>query len=484
MPEGALEVAADALAASPEGGDLMQAWTLSTKRVDSYRDTVDPDGWALEDYARNPVVLFAHKADALPVGRDMGAWIEKGVALKGVTRFTAPDLYAFGATVGKLVAAGVLNATSVGFEPLEFEPSEERSTEDSWLPAFDFKRQALREYSIVPVPANMDALADGRAKGVDLSPIVSWAEEILDGAGSLFVPRSTLESVRRAALGGSPISVRVAQGVDLVVAKADAEAESPNLNVPTDAETPSSSSNGTTQALDNKAPCTCPACAWTGTVGAALEESTIPRTHALCPECKFEGTFEEWAIETPAAEPEPADVKGAAEERADHVDEAAAEAEAVTPLEVGDRVVVVNGHEVDGSHVGIGAVVEDLGNASALVLFDGATEAVEYPLEALALEGPPEEPEEKAFEEPAAEGETEIEISAEMACACPQCGYEGGLADFAAPTAPTLEEEGGGDAATKDGQTLNEFENLAARVALVTVREVRRQVTERTGALP
>lgn len=83
------------------------------------------------------------------------------------------------------------------------------------MPPINFKKQILREYSVVPVPANMDALAEGRSSGIDMSPIVKWAEKILDGDGQLWVPRSTIENVRRSALGDAPIRVRVAEGIDI-----------------------------------------------------------------------------------------------------------------------------------------------------------------------------------------------------------------------------------------------------------------------------
>ncbi len=482
MAAGLVDKAAEDLDASPEAGDLLQGWTLSTKRVDSYKDTVDADGWMTEDFGHNPVVLFAHKSDALPVGRDMGVWIDPGKALKGVTRFASPDVYAFGATVGKLVAAGFLNAVSVGFEPVEFEVSEERSDENDWFPSFDFKKQILREYSVVPIPANMDALADGRTKaGIDLSPIVQWAEEILDTrSDGLFLPRAYVENLRRAGLGGKQIAARAAADVGAFFVKADAEAESPNLDVPTDAETPSSGSAATTGPLDKGAACTCPSCGWEGTVEEALVESTEPMTHACCPSCKAVGTFEEWSIEAGDGEAEPPDV----------VEEAVEPEEAVEamPLEAGDRVVVNAGEESDPAHVGVGGVVEDVADGTALILFDGATESVEYPVTALALEEPTEEKADIVEVEPTSEEGEPADVPSDAMCLCPACGYEGGVLDFVSPASPeAIEEEstgGGGDSATKAGQTPGEFESLAARVALATVREVRRQVTERTGRLP
>ena len=42
---------------------------LSTGEVDRYGDRIDPAGWRLANYRKNPVVLFAHDRSALPIGR-------------------------------------------------------------------------------------------------------------------------------------------------------------------------------------------------------------------------------------------------------------------------------------------------------------------------------------------------------------------------------------------------------------------------------
>jgi phage head maturation protease len=254
-PADVVDRAAAEVNANPDAGDIVQAWTLSTKRVDSYRDTIDPDGWDTDDFKRNPVVLFAHKSDELPVGKDLGTWVEKGVALRGTTRFASRDLSPFGHSVGQMVLGGMLNATSVGFEPVEYEESEDR--EGSWIfPAIDFKKQTLREYSVVPVPANADALADGR--GVDLGPVRAWAERVLDGEGVAFLPRAMLE---RLALKGVvnivPGVVAIAEN-NVVIEEQKAETPAPAVPEPMAEE----------KVIAEDTPCMCPLC---GYAAAAME---------------------------------------------------------------------------------------------------------------------------------------------------------------------------------------------------------------------
>lgn len=182
--------------------DIVSKATISTERVDSYNSTLSVEGWEKADYKRNPVVLFAHEAYKLPVGRDIGVHADLGTrALKGVTRFVGDALGAQEAKIGKWVAAGVLNATSVGFEPIEAVYAEERDDGSTfWMP-LDFVRQALREYSWVPVPANPDCIVDGRsarAAGVDPAELRRMLEEALDGVDAFYIPRRTLLALKRA----------------------------------------------------------------------------------------------------------------------------------------------------------------------------------------------------------------------------------------------------------------------------------------------
>lgn len=193
--------------------DVVARAVISNQRVDSYDTTLNVDGWERDDFKRNPVVLFAHASHHLPVGRDLGTFVrdEGNRALMGVTRFVGEKLGAQEAKVGRWVAAGLLNATSVGFEPIESVYAEDRDTgETFWMP-IDFIRQRLREYSWVPVPANADCLVDGRAlrsSGVDPVELRAMLEEALDSADVFYIPRRTLLEARRA-LEPATITVEV-----------------------------------------------------------------------------------------------------------------------------------------------------------------------------------------------------------------------------------------------------------------------------------
>jgi HK97 family phage prohead protease len=128
-------------------------FTISTPSVDRMGDTIAVQGWDLSDYHRNPIVLFGHNSDALPVGRATRVWTE-GNRLKAEMRFAATS---FAERVRKQVESRVLNATSVGFRPLEFSFSRDPQRQLG----IDFTKAELLEFSIVTVPANAEALYEG-----------------------------------------------------------------------------------------------------------------------------------------------------------------------------------------------------------------------------------------------------------------------------------------------------------------------------------
>lgn len=146
-------------------------FVITTGAVDRDNDTISPKGWMLDSYLKNPSVLWAHDYSQLPVGKaiDMVA-TEKG--LTSTVQFPPKGVHPFADTVFELVKGGFLNATSVGFRPTEFERNEERG-------GLDFTKQELLEYSIVPVPANHEALIVARSKGIDTSLVEGWAKSVL-----------------------------------------------------------------------------------------------------------------------------------------------------------------------------------------------------------------------------------------------------------------------------------------------------------------
>jgi len=139
-----------------DGQDRTLSFTISTASVDRDSDTINPAGWDLRAYTKNPVVLWAHDYSAFPIGKAVEV-------TKNASRLQARAEFAkheFADTVLMLLKDGFLKATSVGFRPTKFEFNEKRG-------GVDFIEQELLEFSIVPVPANPEALIEAQVKGYD-----------------------------------------------------------------------------------------------------------------------------------------------------------------------------------------------------------------------------------------------------------------------------------------------------------------------------
>lgn len=137
-------------------------FVISSEAVDRAGDVIKVDGWRVDRYLRNPVVLWAHQYSMPPIAVATRVWREGGELLSEAD-FIPGEVYPFAGSIYELYRRGFLRAVSVGFRPIEWRYNEERR-------GVDFFVQELLEYSAVPVPANPEALVVGSqapsAKGV------------------------------------------------------------------------------------------------------------------------------------------------------------------------------------------------------------------------------------------------------------------------------------------------------------------------------
>ena len=101
---------------------------------------------------------MAHDSSSPPIGRASHILVE-GERLMGDIEFAAPETYEFADTIYRLVQEKFINAVSVGFMPIEWSWSEDKSRPGG----IDFERCELLEISVVPIPANANALIEARA---------------------------------------------------------------------------------------------------------------------------------------------------------------------------------------------------------------------------------------------------------------------------------------------------------------------------------
>jgi len=137
---------------------------ISTADVDRAGESVSQDGWNLDNYKSNPVVLWAHNYSQLPIGVCDEISLQGGkLVAKG--RFA---LHAFAQDVRSLYDQKIVRATSVGFIPGDMEGNVIKTAE-------------LLEFSFVPVPANPYALSLAKSGELNVEEFVTKGILIKEG---------------------------------------------------------------------------------------------------------------------------------------------------------------------------------------------------------------------------------------------------------------------------------------------------------------
>jgi HK97 family phage prohead protease len=199
-PAGAILRLATGEATEVEGKSRTLRFCFSDGSIDRAGDSIDPKGWELASFNKNPVALWCHDSWSPPIGRASGVG-PVGKRLMGDIEFASAEVYPFADTIYQLTKNKFINAVSVGFNPLEWTFVNEADRPYG----IDFKRQELLEISPCPVPCNANALIEARAKGIDTRPLIGWAEKILDEGGSVLISETELDALRKSAGETAPV---------------------------------------------------------------------------------------------------------------------------------------------------------------------------------------------------------------------------------------------------------------------------------------
>ncbi len=150
-------------------------FTASTDARDRQGDVIVQNAWKVADFMKNPVILWAHNYYETPIGK--ATEIKMGPdSLSVKIQFVPESTDPFAGKVAKLVEQGFLKTVSVGFMVYKSEPL---TTEDlAQRPEMKFGQRLygdLLEVSIVPVPANPEALNQNEygeviSRGLHLKP--------------------------------------------------------------------------------------------------------------------------------------------------------------------------------------------------------------------------------------------------------------------------------------------------------------------------
>lgn len=135
---------------------------VATGSIDRHGEKISIAGLNTTRYLKNPVVQWAHDYEKPPIGKATKLWVE-GNQLMARVKFAVQE-NPFAKTIYDLIAGKFLNAVSIGFIPLEMDGN-------------TYTKSEMVEFSIVPVPANANALITARSLGIDTSLISTYTED-------------------------------------------------------------------------------------------------------------------------------------------------------------------------------------------------------------------------------------------------------------------------------------------------------------------
>lgn len=139
-------------AVTPGGG---YDFVVSDGSRDRYGTRINPNGWVLKSFKRNPIALFGHASDFV-----MGRWENIRVEGDRVLATLVPAARGTSARIDELLSLleqGILRACSVGFTVLQIGEKTD---------PYEYMQQELLEISVVSVPGNSNALAVARSMNI------------------------------------------------------------------------------------------------------------------------------------------------------------------------------------------------------------------------------------------------------------------------------------------------------------------------------
>jgi len=132
---------------------------ISTANVARDGHILIPQGGRLENYKKNPVVLWNHDTDNFPVGRAESISVQSQQIVARV-RFPPAGISERAEECRGLIKTGFINGVSVGFDPLDGQPLDPRNPHRG-MRITDWD---LIEFSFCCVPVDENALVTSRAR--------------------------------------------------------------------------------------------------------------------------------------------------------------------------------------------------------------------------------------------------------------------------------------------------------------------------------
>jgi len=213
----------------------------SDESIDRDGDTISIDGWDVTNYMKNPIVLYAHDRYSLPIGKSNVTIDRRGRQLIFDVKFPSieelstdpknPSEHALRVdAIYNMAKQGILNTVSVGFRGLDYEPTATGRA---------YKKQELMEVSIVPIPANPNAVAVLRSAGcsdVVIKGVTTMAEVIEKGNRRFSKESLTYMAERLDAMERACGELRKYMADEMEESEPDDKAGEPNVGEETGAD--------------------------------------------------------------------------------------------------------------------------------------------------------------------------------------------------------------------------------------------------------
>lgn len=158
-------------------------YVCSDATVDRMGDVIKQEGWKLENFKKNPVVMGFHDYSTFPVGNALSVGVIDG-KLKMNILFIDKEVNEEADKAFKMAKSGFMRAGSVGFNPIKHHQATAEEQKELGLGQYGimFEEQELMEFSVCGVPANANAIQESISKGMmkkkDFQGFVK--QEILD----------------------------------------------------------------------------------------------------------------------------------------------------------------------------------------------------------------------------------------------------------------------------------------------------------------
>lgn len=149
---------------------------VSTGSVDRHMEQIDPAGVDLKAYKQNPVVLYGHDYESLPIGKATSIKKTADGQIVAKVQFAVEE-YPFAKTVYDMIVGGFLNDVSIG------------GIVQQWSDDYSvIEKMEMVEFSVVNIGANRDAKIIARSfEGKSVDEI---ADEYRDFVGKTLADRT------------------------------------------------------------------------------------------------------------------------------------------------------------------------------------------------------------------------------------------------------------------------------------------------------